>query len=99
MKSICVSILILAGIFAWPLVNEGSADQCGAVEKLALRIGTNRGIPANILQAFSGGKLAELLARGQYPDLPPWVACTYVYWKATFDSRSLEPAAIKPAVW
>jgi hypothetical protein len=98
MKLLFFLILIGGGAYFFPMFKESTANQCDAVEKLAIRLGGERGIPANLLQAFSGGKLADLLVRGQYPNLPPSVACAFVYWKAALDPNSLAPASLKPTI-
>ena len=95
MKLIFLLILIGGGIVFYPMFKEGAAGQCDAVERLAVRVGAEHGIPTAVLQMFTGGKLADLLVRGQYPDRPPGVACGVVYWKATFDPKGLENEALR----
>jgi hypothetical protein len=90
MKTAIVLIMLIAACFGYPMVRESADGQCDALEKMVIRLTSVSDITANLVQGLSHGKMAELAVRRRYPDLPPSLACTYFYWKATADPAGLQ---------
>jgi len=89
MKTLLLLLVLAAGVFVYPMLREGAGGQCDALEKLGVRVATDRGVPAQLLQSLSNGRMADVMVRSRYPDLPPGIACTLLYWKAAFDPDAM----------
>ena len=89
--------IALGGILLFPLVTESASGSCHAVEKRFIntmrKYGNEQDIGATLfLDMFSEatrGEVASRLVKTQYPDLPPFVGCTIVYYKAVLDDREM----------
>lgn len=87
----------LAGFLLFPLLIESASGSCHAVEKRFIntirKYGNQQDIGATIfLDMFSEatkGEVASRLIKTEYPNLPPFVGCTIVYYKAYLDDREM----------
>ena len=94
MKKIVILMAVIAAVFAaYPLVNEGTAGPCAALERRVLTLATREGGPeAEIFAALAkellnaaDGRLAEGFSRRHHPDIPAVLSCTANYWRSLFD--------------
>jgi hypothetical protein len=81
--------LVVVAFFAFPLLNEGAASACSALEYRALSILDNGGradaFGSAVMRGVSnvmGGQFGAGIARHYYPNTPPAVACTALYWRS-----------------
>lgn len=88
--------LALAALLGWPLLNENAGSTCSAVEDLAARqfAAIVRADPtaspkavmwgnllASGVTALSQGKIAATGVKQAYPNLPPFLGCTILYYQ------------------
>jgi hypothetical protein len=101
---ILLVIIVAAGFFGYPLLNEGSSGECDALERVALRVSVDKGadkakpqdqVLGQVAQQFSHGELARAIVKDQYPALPVPVACTMLYWRAVVDPKGFRENAKK----
>jgi hypothetical protein len=109
-----VILVVLIVIFGFPLVSEGAGNECGALEQGAVRKFTaqdDNKSPTSafaagfiaLLQRASNGAFASNAAKARYPNLPPAMACTMVYYRMTFggspdlDSSPEKTVSTEPA--
>lgn len=89
--------VIVAGVLLFPLVTESASGSCHAVEKRFIntirKYGNEQDVGATLfLDIFSEaakGEMAARLVKTKYPNLPPFVGCTIVYYKAVLDDREM----------
>jgi TonB family protein len=97
MKWLCVAALVLAaGFFGWPLLNEGSGSTCSALEDLAARqlmsqMSADRTMASEALEwvdliangvtVLSQGKIAVKAVKRTYPYIPPFAGCALLYYR------------------
>jgi hypothetical protein len=78
MKILILALLVLAGGYLYPSLNEDTSSNCQAVES---RLLTYTEIPLlRKLSGLSQGEVGKELAKQKFPDLPPQAACAAVYW-------------------
>jgi hypothetical protein len=94
MKWIVAAAVVLGAVFfAYPIINEGGAAPCAALESRMLTLAVREGGPeavivAALAQEFlnaGNGRLAELVSRRNNPDVPAFLSCTMNYWHSLFD--------------
>jgi hypothetical protein len=99
--SALLTAIILIGPFVFPLVMEGTGNECSALERSALRAvdaskpNASSGLGAvfvNALQRMSNGAFAQALATKKYPNLPPVLACTVAYYEIRFNGDIPSPS-------
>lgn len=91
MSSLLTFLAVAAAILVgWPLFSEDTSDMCQAVESKALVAGTAGSGDAGNLFALqmlqrnvSHGEMVRSVARQRYPGIPPFLTCTYIYWRVT----------------
>ena len=86
MSLITVGVLVTAAFnSAW--IAEGANNNCAAVERLAMRLTTEKGTSPGMLVkgfiALSDGRLAAGMASDKLPHLPTPVACAITYWNGS----------------
>jgi hypothetical protein len=97
MKTLVLLLIVAAaGFFGYPLLNENSANECDALERIAVRtaMGTDKGaaqppdqLLGQFVQGLSRGQFAGVAVRNQYPNTPVTVACAMLYWRAITDPQ------------
>jgi uncharacterized membrane protein YfcA len=65
-----VAALVFFGV---PMAAESTTNSCLAVERAVV----------GSLADLDDGHAAAKTALQQFPDIPPFVGCSYMYWKAT----------------
>ena len=88
-----VIVALLAGFFAYPLLNEGTKSSCKALERRSLTLVTRDGGPEGLIIASLArqllragkGKIAAEFSRQNNPDIPVALSCTVNYWHSLFD--------------
>ena len=96
-KMVISVALGLAGVLLFPLLIESASGSCHAVEKRFIntirKYGNQQDIGATIfldmLSEATKGELASRLVKTEHPNLPPFVGCTFVYYKAYLDDREM----------
>lgn len=92
--SLLFVVFLFLGPFIYPLVMEGTGNECSALERGALRVvDANKpdasngfaSIFVNALQHMSNGAFAQALATKKYPNMPPVLACTAAYYEMRFN--------------
>lgn len=89
--------VVIAGVLLFPLLIESASGSCHAVEKRFIntlrKYGNQQDIGATLfLDMFSEatrGEVAARLVKTEYPNLPPFVGCSIIYYKAFFDDREM----------
>ena len=90
---VLVVAVLLAGFFAYPLVNEGTKSSCKALERRALTLMVRDGGPEGLIIASLArqvlkagkGKIAAEFSRQNNPDIPVPLSCTANYWHSLLD--------------
>jgi len=90
---LAVGALLGAVFFAYPIINEGGAAPCAALEARVLTLAARDGGPEAIIVAAlakellnaGDGRLAEGFSRRNNPDVPAFLSCTANYWRSVFD--------------
>jgi hypothetical protein len=94
MKTILILLALLVAVFAaYPLINEGTASPCAALEGRVLTLASREGGPEAVIVAAlarellkaGDGRLAEGFSRRKNPDVPAVLSCTANYWRSLFD--------------
>jgi hypothetical protein len=90
MKWIIALLLVLAGLFYYPQVNESASTACAATEKRFARSAFEPKDGGAILGALfasgvSNGVLAGTFVKSHYPNLPEAVGCSVVYYQMMTD--------------
>ena len=91
---------VLAVFIAYPLVNEGTASPCKALERRALTLLARDGGPEGLIIAALGrqllrqgkGRVAAEFSRQRNPDIPVSLACSTNYWHSLVDRQWLPQA-------
>lgn len=86
-------IVLLAAAAAIPLLVEQTMSPCEALERRLVNMAAREsgdGIVAaligNVAQGVTGGGLASIAVKQEYPNLPPPVGCYVVYYRAYYQS-------------
>ncbi len=94
-----VAFLML--LVLYPKINEDSSGVCHALEKrvvagLPAALGAGRGDAATgravlgaLVTGLSEGAIAASFVKRDYPNLPPVIGCTLVYWRIVFDPSAI----------
>ncbi len=87
-------------VFGFPMINEEASGPCFVLEYRvvsAVRMGdgtkSNDMLASAFLRAMMGasnGTLAGAAVKAKYPNLPPVLGCTMVYWQTEFDPSILQ---------
>lgn len=90
MKWLIAFLLLLAGLFYYPLVNESASTACAATEKrfawTAFEPKDGGAMLSAILASgVSNGALAGTFVKSHYPNLPVAVGCSVVYYQMMVD--------------
>ena len=105
MKKILVAGLVILTfgvvLTLYPTVNEDASGVCHALEKrvvagLATNMGagrsdaaTSRAVLGALVTGLSEGAIAARVVKREYPNLPPLIGCTAVYWRVVFDPSAI----------
>jgi len=74
-------------LFFYPLLNEETNNNCKAVEsKFLSRTDPVLGVFGAILTQDSNGEFAKIYAKKKYPNLPPFISCTFTYYSIIFNN-------------
>jgi len=99
-RSTLTALAVVGVILGWPLLSENAGSTCGALEDLAARQfeANLRADPtaspsalmwgnlvANGITALSRGKIAAARVKQAYPDFPPFLGCTILYYRHVTD--------------
>lgn len=96
MKNLILLLVVVAvAFFGYPLVGEDTTSPCDALERITVRVVSAHDkddhagslLLGNLLQGLSRGQFASVAAKDRYPQLPPVVACTVLYWHAVVDTE------------
>lgn len=90
MKWLIAVLLVLAGTFYYPQVNESASTACAAIEKRFARSAFDAKEGGAIFGALlasgvSNGALAGAFVKSHYPNLPQAVGCSVVYYQMMAD--------------
>jgi hypothetical protein len=105
MRNLLLLIVVVAGVaFGYPLVAEDTTSPCDALERVTVRVvsahdkddHTGSLVLGNLLQGLSRGQFASVAAKDRYPQFPPALACTVLYWQAVVDSEDFVKDVVKP---
>jgi hypothetical protein len=96
-RTAVILVIAAASVLLFPLVIESASGSCHAVEKRFIntlrKYGNQQDIGATLfLDMFSEatrGEVAARLVKTEYPNLPPFVGCSVIYYKAFFDDREM----------
>jgi hypothetical protein len=86
MKILIVVLLVLAGAYFYPQINEDAGSACAATEKRFARSAFDSKDGGSILGAIlvsgiSNGAIASEAVKAKYPDLPAPVGCAVTYYQ------------------
>jgi hypothetical protein len=104
MKWLVLLVVVGAGVFCCPLVNEDAGGKCEALERAEIRVGLSTddqkpkpqdALLVQTLQGFSKGQFASVAVRNEYPTMPVSIACTGLYWRAIVDPKSFRDDAVR----
>jgi len=90
MKWLIAILLVLAGLFYYPQVNESASTACAATEKrfawtaFEPKDGSAM-LGALLASGVSNGALAGTFVKSHYPNLPVAVGCSVVYYQMMID--------------
>jgi hypothetical protein len=103
MRVVIVIVLLVVAFFGLPLLAEGTGSPCDAVERKVLGATNEGGFGSMFLgvlqSSLSRGALVTAYVAAQYPNDPPALICTGLYWRALLDPSSLQirPPALPQA--
>lgn len=104
MKRYFLIFSVLGGLLiGYPLLNEGTTKPCSALEKRWYTVSISgadtslveSAVIRSLLEA-GDGLFAKEYVRKQWPEIPPFLACNYLYWRSLFDQDTLR--AINPSI-
>lgn len=104
MRNLLLLIVVVAAVaFGYPLVAEETTSPCDALERVTVRVVSAHDkddhggslVLGTLLQGLSRGQFAAVAANDHYPQLPPTVACTALYWQAVVDSDDFVKDVVK----
>lgn len=78
MKTLTLLLLLLAGAYSYPFLNEDVSSNCQAVEVKLLSL-SDLPMP-KLLAGLSQGEFGKNLAKREFSELPPQVGCAVAYW-------------------
>lgn len=86
MKLLIAVVVVLAGTYFYPQLNENTGSPCGAVEKRFVRdafSGSDGGdiFAALLASGATDGALAASMVKSAYPNLPATFGCLRVYYE------------------
>ena len=91
--------LAIGAIFAvaYPPINEGVGGPCHALEAKAFTLLSKEADDSLGLFGILGanittGGMATALMKEEYPNYPPFISCTLMYWLILFDEDSFVEA-------
>ena len=94
--------VIVSAVFDYPMLNEQASGVCSAAERrflslAALAQGDGTSSPlglavAGALGSASGGLMGASVAKREFPDVPPFIGCTVLYWRMFSDPGSVQQA-------
>ncbi len=97
MVRIFVTIVLMAVVFGYPQFAEGTDGPCGALAALVTKraVAPQAGDTATVKAApgAPGGTTAYKAIADRNPAVPPQLSCTWLFWRAMFDSASLTDTA------
>lgn len=86
-------VVILIAAAAIPLLVEQTMSPCEALERRLVNMaaresgdGVVAALIGNVAQGVTGGELASVAVKQEYPNLPPPLACYVVYYRAYYRS-------------
>ena len=90
MKVLSALLIVAAGVFFYPQINESSSSVCAAVEKRFARDAFTDATGADVFMAMlisgaSDGALARSLVKAQSPNLPASLSCMTFYYRLMLD--------------
>ncbi len=90
MKTLIIALLVLAGVYFYPQLNEDMGSPCGAVEKRFVRDAFRGSDTSDVLAALlasgaTDGALAASMVKTAYPNLPATLGCLRVYYELMVD--------------
>lgn len=90
MKELILLAAIIAGAYYYPHLNEDVPTNCQAVETKALAYldASALGVLSNITQ----GEAGKSFAKNEYPNFPPQVGCSVLYWAMTLQKDKYKQA-------
>jgi hypothetical protein len=89
------SIIGLVAFFIYPMLNEEAGNVCHALEKRVISVAyyARAGAKTDLMggaflgalaASVSNGEVASAVIKSRYPNAPPQVGCTLVYWKIIY---------------
>jgi len=93
-KTLAVGAIVAV---AYPPINEGVGGPCHALEAKAFNILSKESDDSLGLFGILGanittGGMATALMKEEYPNYPPFISCTLMYWLILFDEDSFVEA-------
>ena len=93
-KTLAVGAIIAV---AYPPINEGVGGPCHALEAKAFTLLSKEADDSLGLFGILGanittGGMATALMKEEYPNYPPFISCTLMYWLILFDEDSFVEA-------
>lgn len=90
MKLLIALALVLAGIYFYPQMNEGTSSPCAAVEKRFVRDAFSESDGGDVFAALlasgvTNGALAASMVKSVYPNIPATLGCLRTYYELMFD--------------
>ena len=93
-KTLAVGAIVAV---AYPPINEGVGGPCHALEAKAFTLLSKEADDSLGLFGILGanittGGMATALVKEEYPNYPPFISCTLMYWLILFDEDSFVEA-------
>jgi hypothetical protein len=90
-----ILLLLIGGVlyFGYPIANEDGAGECDALERRAIRVSSDSAagqMVGQFVHRLSGGQLANMAVKKQYPNTPVAIACAMLYWRSFYDPNGFQ---------